>query len=58
MKDIKVDGYERLPKNDYWAVKYHLVKYGPLAISVAANQGWMDYEEGVFDGCNYEENIE
>ena len=26
--DVTVDGYKRLPKNDYWAVKFHLVKYG------------------------------
>lgn len=42
MKDIKVDGYERLPKNDYWAVKYHLVKYG---ITINSRSS------GYFRGC-------
>jgi hypothetical protein len=27
---------------------------GPLAISVSANDGWMDYAEGVFDDCPYD----
>lgn len=55
--NIRIDGYERLPENDYDSVMYHLHTKGPLAISVYANQGWLDYDEGVFDGCRYNENI-
>ena len=52
--DVTVDGYERLPKNDYDAVMFALVNKGPLAISVFANDHWMDYSEGVYDGCPYD----
>ena len=52
--DVTVDGYERLPKNDYDAVMFALVNKGPLAISVAANEHWHDYVEGVFDNCPYD----
>jgi len=52
--DVKVDGYERIPKNNYDAVMFALVNKGPLAISVQANDGWKDYKEGVFDGCPYD----
>ena len=32
--DVTVDGYERLPKNDYDAVMFALINKGPLAILV------------------------
>ena len=51
--DVIVDGYERLPVNDYDAVMTALINKGPLAISVSANEHWFDYAEGVFDGCPY-----
>ena len=34
----------------------HLVNIGPLAVSLAAGD-WQHYVDGVFDGCDYEENI-
>lgn len=55
--DVKVDGYEKLPENDYNSVIWYLVNKGPLTVSVFANEGWLDYEEGVFNVCSYTENI-
>ena len=52
--DVKVDGYERLPKNNYDAVMFALVNKGPLALTVFANNHWMDYKEGVYDGFLYD----
>ena len=52
--DVTADGYEKIPKNDYDAVMFALVNKGPLAISVAANEHWHDYVEGVFDNCPYD----
>ncbi len=35
----------------------HLATKGPLAVAVAAND-WSRYALGVFDGCNYDRNVE
>jgi len=53
-----VRGQETLPHNDYDAILNHIANIGPLAISVAATNGWKHYGGGVFDGCSYSENIE
>jgi len=50
-------GFESLPKNDQEAVMEHLATKGPLAVAVAAND-WSRYALGVFDGCNYDRNVE
>ena len=34
-----------------------LIKVGPLSVSLSASV-WHDYEEGIFSGCDYEENID
>ncbi|XP_023347981.1 cysteine protease RD19A isoform X2 [Eurytemora carolleeae] len=52
-----VMGFETLPHNDLDSVMYHLANVGPLATTVAASDGGL-YFEGVFDGCDYNENIE
>lgn len=52
-----VMGFETLPHNDLDSVMYHLANIGPLATTVAASD-WGLYFEGVFDGCDYNENIE
>ena len=38
------------------SVLFIVDQVGPLAISVAANS-FKDYTGGVYDGCNYDENI-
>jgi len=51
-----ITGYNNLPANDQEAVMNHIATVGPLAISVAASS-FKDYTGGVYDGCNYDENI-
>lgn len=48
---VTIEGYTRLPTNDYQHVMNALVHVGPLAINVDASS-WHAYESGVFDGCN------
>merc|ERR1712002_82859 len=50
-------GYETLPRNSLEAVMNHLANVGPLSVAVAAS-GWSFYGGGVFDGCDYDRNIE
>jgi len=49
-------GWETLPHNDALAVMDHLANKGPLSASVAASD-WGLYSGGVFDGCDYDQNI-
>lgn len=37
---------------------WHIANVGPLAISVWANKGWMNYHSGVYNGCDYNENMD
>jgi hypothetical protein len=55
--EVQIDGYERLISNDQYSVMWHLVNKGPLAVNVAANNGWMLYKSGVFNGCPYSSDI-
>merc|ERR1711874_587216 len=50
-------GYETLPRNSVEAVMNHIANVGPLSVAVAAS-GWSFYGGGVFDGCDYDRNIE
>jgi len=52
-----ITGYDNLPPNNQAAIMNHIATVGPLAISVAANT-FKDYHGGVFDGCDYDENIQ
>jgi len=55
-KVATIDGYVRLPENDYNALTQALVTNGPIAISVAATE-WQFYSEGVYNGdCGTEIN--
>ena len=36
----------------------HLATVGPLAITIASNWEWWNYDEGIFDGCSIDKNIE
>jgi len=55
-KVATIDGYVRLPTNDYNALLTAVATKGPIAISVAAN-GWQFYDGGIFNGdCGTEIN--
>jgi cathepsin L len=55
--EVSVDGYVKLPSNDYNSLLYASATYGPIAISVDASN-WHLYESGIFNGCSYTENID
>jgi len=50
-------GYETLPRNNLEAVMNHVANVGPLSVAVDASS-WSFYGGGVFDGCDYDKNIE
>merc|ERR1711936_897930 len=50
-------GYETLPRNSVEAVMNHIANVGPLSVAVDASS-WSFYGGGVFDGCDYNRNIE
>jgi cathepsin L len=52
-----LDGYVKLPANDYNSVLYASATVGPLAVAVDATN-WHLYESGLFNGCSYSENID
>ena len=54
---VTLRGYDTLPANNQEAVMEHLANVGPLAINVAASE-WHSYTGGIFDGCNFNGNIE
>lgn len=51
-----LSGYNTLPRNDILATMTHLATKGPLAIAADASP-WHLYGSGVFDGCDYSNNI-
>lgn len=53
-KQASIRGYEKLPNNDYDAIMYHLNHFGPLGINVSADNGFVTYQEGVYNGCSTE----
>ena len=46
-----INGYVKLPNNDYNAVMNVIAQVGPLAINVD-DTTWYAYQSGIFDGCN------
>lgn len=46
-----VDGYVKLPENNYTALMNAIAQVGPIGISVDAS-AWSSYNGGIFDGCN------
>merc|ERR1712179_62240 len=53
---VRSRGYETLPYNDPLALMTHLATKGPVSTCVAASD-WSFYTGGVFDGCDYNENM-
>merc|ERR1712042_279805 len=54
---VTLKGYNTLPPNNQEAVMNHLATVGPLAVNVDASL-WHTYTGGIFDGCDFNENIE
>jgi len=54
---VGITGYNTITSNDLEAHLQHLANVGPLSIAADAS-AWQFYSHGVFDGCNYESNIE
>lgn len=48
-----IDGYIKLPENNYTSLMNAIAQVGPIAVSVDAST-WHSYAGGVFDGCNQE----
>ncbi len=46
-----IDGFVRLPENNYPALLNAIATVGPIAITVDASN-WHAYESGIFSGCN------
>merc|ERR1719341_395252 len=53
---VTLTGYNTLPANNHDAVMTHLAEVGPLSIAVDASV-WHSYTGGVFNGCDFDENI-
>lgn len=52
----KFSGFKVVASNDANSVMDAIMNAGPLAVNVDAST-WNDYESGIFDGCNYANNI-
>jgi len=50
-------GHVKLTANSVTEVMQAVATQGPLAVNVAATP-WMSYESGVFDGCDFNKNID
>lgn len=48
-----IDGYVKLPGNDYKSLMNAVANIGPVAINVDAST-WHAYESGIYNGCNQE----
>jgi cathepsin L len=49
-KVANITGYVKIAENSHDDLMNAVATVGPIAITVAAS-GWMDFENGVFDGC-------
>lgn len=54
---VSIDGYVRLPQNNYTALMNAVATVGPIAINVDASN-WHSYSSGVFNGCSFTENVD
>jgi len=53
---VGMTGYNTIPPNDLEATLQHIANVGPLSIAAAAS-AWQFYGSGVFNSCDYEDNI-
>jgi cathepsin L len=54
---VFIDGYVRLPQNNYTAIMNAVANVGPVAINVDASN-WHSYSSGIFNGCSFKENVD
>lgn len=54
--EVTLGGYAKLEANSYLEVMNAVATIGPLAVAVDAST-WHNYQEGVFNGCNYQKNL-
>ena len=56
---LSLQGYAKIPTNDYLSLMNAIAKTGPVAVSVAASP-WKSYESGIFqmDGGFTEDNLD
>jgi len=47
----KVNGFVKLPGNDYLSLMNAVAMVGPIAVNVDASS-WSSYSSGIFNGCN------
>lgn len=55
--EVNNTGYANVLVNDQQSLLEAVATIGPIAVSVDASN-WASYEEGVFDGCDYNKNID
>ncbi|EAR99302.3 papain family cysteine protease (macronuclear) [Tetrahymena thermophila SB210] len=55
--EVTIDGYLKVPENDYASLMNAVATQGPLVISVDASN-FHDYESGVFHGCDGADNVD
>uniref|UniRef100_A0A7S1RWQ2 Peptidase C1A papain C-terminal domain-containing protein n=1 Tax=Alexandrium catenella TaxID=2925 RepID=A0A7S1RWQ2_ALECA len=48
---LGMTGFEKLPENQLEPILFSLFSSGPLAVSIAAGDGWNMYDTGVYDTC-------
>jgi len=55
--EVDLDGYIKLPANDYNSLLHAVATVGPIAVAVDAS-AWHNYESGIYNGCSYSDNID
>jgi hypothetical protein len=53
---VGITGFNTIPTNDLEATLQHVANVGPLAVAADASL-WQLYGSGVFNNCDYDENI-
>lgn len=54
---LGLQGWERLPENEYQPLLRAVAEHGPVAVSVAAD-AWEAYGSGIFDSCDSNAEID
>lgn len=55
--DVQLQGWERLPENEYGPLIRAVAERGPVTVSVGAS-GWPAYGTGVFNACDKDAEID
>lgn len=57
LASLGMRSYQKLPENELEPLMHALVNQGPIAVSIAASNGWNMYSSGVMEGCPKEDVI-